>query len=201
MPLLMNSGKCMTCFLVYVCMYHRWARLLSQQTSINVYCLPTKENERPFPLKQLKGCLPFSFSVCRKQLEVAAFCQFRFANSRNMETMTWSYVDGDIRAMKMETQRHMDIETWTWRHQTDDQTRPFTVCLLCKQKLVIFTSVDEETNESHPFANGLNGLNGHSHLRYIQICSILEQSKRFLPYTACLFITIKHIGQQLYFSR
>jgi hypothetical protein len=42
-------------------MNHGWARLLAQQTSINVHCLPTKENERPFSLQQLKGCLPFHF--------------------------------------------------------------------------------------------------------------------------------------------
>jgi hypothetical protein len=37
----------------------------------------------------------------------------------------------------------------------------FTVCSSCKRKFVVFTSVDEETNGSYPFANGLNGLDMH----------------------------------------
>jgi hypothetical protein len=38
---------------------------------------------------------------------------------------------------------------------------PFTVCKLCKRKFVVCPFVDEETNGSYPFANGLNAL---SHL-------------------------------------
>jgi hypothetical protein len=34
----------------------------------------------------------------------------------------------------------------------------FIVCSMCKQKFVIGLCVDEETNGSCPFANGLNGL-------------------------------------------
>jgi hypothetical protein len=40
--------------------YHRWARLLTQQTSMAVYRLPTKENK-----------FPFSFS--KQQTEVCRF--------------------------------------------------------------------------------------------------------------------------------
>ncbi len=36
---------------------------------------------------------------------------------------------------------------------------PFTVCASCKLKFVICPFVDEETNKSYPFANGLSGLN------------------------------------------
>ncbi len=39
---------------------HRWAHLLSQQMSITIYLLPTKENKLPV-------------SVCSKQTEVAVF--------------------------------------------------------------------------------------------------------------------------------
>jgi hypothetical protein len=34
----------------------------------------------------------------------------------------------------------------------------FAVCSLCKQKFVIRPFVEEETNGSFPFTNGLNGL-------------------------------------------
>jgi hypothetical protein len=55
---------------------HRWAGLLTQQTSITVYRLPTKQNKLPFSLsicsKQME-VLPFQFSVCGKQTEVVVF--------------------------------------------------------------------------------------------------------------------------------
>ncbi len=35
---------------------------------------------------------------------------------------------------------------------------PFTVCSACERKFVVCPFVDEETNGSYPFANGLNGL-------------------------------------------
>ncbi len=44
---------------------HRWVRFLTQQTSITVYHLPTKETK-------------LLFSVCSKQTEVCHFC-FPFA--------------------------------------------------------------------------------------------------------------------------
>jgi hypothetical protein len=37
---------------------------------------------------------------------------------------------------------------------------PCTVCSSCTRKFVICPFVDEETNGSYPFANGLNGLYG-----------------------------------------
>ncbi len=42
--------------------FHRWARLLKQQSSIIIYCLLTKENK-----------LLFSVSVCTKQIEAFHF--------------------------------------------------------------------------------------------------------------------------------
>ncbi len=50
-----------------------------------------------------------------------------------------------------------------WRWKTEAQAivlNPFTICSSYKWKFVICTFVDEETNGSYPFANGLNGLNG-----------------------------------------
>ncbi len=35
---------------------------------------------------------------------------------------------------------------------------PFTVCSLCKRRFVVCPFVNEETNGSHSFACGLNGL-------------------------------------------
>jgi hypothetical protein len=74
----------------------------------------------------------------------------------------------------METWRHGDMETWTWTWRIDRDIdmengkqkieaqviflNPFTVCSSCKQKFVICPFVDEETNESCLFTNGLNGL-------------------------------------------
>jgi hypothetical protein len=67
----------------------------------------------------------------------------------------------------METWIHgdMDMETWTWRHQKENGAQaiffnPFTVYSSCKQKFVICPFVDEETNGSYSFVNGLKGLNG-----------------------------------------
>jgi hypothetical protein len=82
----------------------------------------------------------------------------------------------------------MDIETLTWRHgikilgnsevlrKISNGKRkkkaqaiflnPFTVCSSCKRKFVVCPFVDEETNGSFPFADGLNGpRNGLAHLR------------------------------------
>jgi hypothetical protein len=44
---------------------------------------------------------------------------------------------------------------------------PFMVCSSCKRKFVVclfVLFVEEEKNESYPFANGLNGLNELAHL-------------------------------------
>jgi hypothetical protein len=46
----------------------------------------------------------------------------------------------------------------------------FTICLSCKRKFVIFPFVDETTNGSYLFANGLNGLNRLAH-----VCTLLGE--------------------------
>ncbi len=104
----------------------------------------------------------------------------------DMETWTWRHGHGDM-DMKTWTRRHghgdMDMETrtWTWkhghgnretwRHQTEKGKRKprrfslicVTICSPCKRKFVVCLFVNEETNASYPFANGLNGLNGLAH--------------------------------------
>jgi hypothetical protein len=70
-----------------------------------------------------------------------------------METETWRHGDGDM-------------ETWTWRHSDmkrktgnpGDFSNPFNIFSSGKRKIVICPFVDEETNGSYPFANGLNKL-------------------------------------------
>jgi hypothetical protein len=55
---------------------------------------------------------------------------------------------------------HGEIEL---KYQTEngnpcDFLNLFTICSSCKRKFVVCPFVDEETNESYPFANGLNGI-------------------------------------------
>jgi hypothetical protein len=98
-----------------------------------------------------------------------------------METWRWRHGDGDMETRKyrhgeMEAWRNGDIETWRQRQRHEYIKwktgalaiiiNPFTVCSTCKQKLIVFPFVDEETNRSYPFANGLNRLNGLAHLRH-----------------------------------
>jgi hypothetical protein len=75
--------------------YSRWARLLKQQSSITIYCLPTKKNK-----------LPFSVSVGSKQTEVCHFPLLIAANKRQPFSVTSVFVWGIL-----ETWRHGDMET------------------------------------------------------------------------------------------
>ncbi len=55
-------------------LFHRWARLLKQRSSISVHHLPTKEKKTSvfwFHLQQTNGSLLFPFSICSKQMKVA----------------------------------------------------------------------------------------------------------------------------------
>jgi hypothetical protein len=61
--------------------------------------------------------------------------------------------------------RRGDMDTWTWRHQVEKEkrkTRRFSLhCLSFAHRangFIFCPFVDEETNESCPFANKLNGL-------------------------------------------
>jgi hypothetical protein len=88
----------------------------------------------------------------------------------------------------METWRYEGMVNWTWRQGHGDMElkywgtlmlykksnrkrepqaiffNQFTFCSLCKRKLVVCSFVDQETNGSYPFANGLNRLNRLTHL-------------------------------------
>jgi hypothetical protein len=60
-----------------------------------------------FHLQQTNGSLPFPFSICSKQTEVALSISsvFYLWNSGNMGTWTWNHRDGDRK-------------TWRHRHET-----------------------------------------------------------------------------------
>jgi hypothetical protein len=81
--------------------------------SITVDPLPTKENKRPFlcfRVQLTNGILPFPFSICGIQREIAVFnfsisSVFRLQDSGNMETWAWRHGHGD-----METWRHGGME-------------------------------------------------------------------------------------------
>jgi hypothetical protein len=63
----------------------------------------------------------------------------------------------------METWRHVDMKAANEKGKTEARAIflcPFTVCSSSKRKFVVCLFVDEETNGSYPFANGLNRL-GH----------------------------------------
>ncbi len=90
---------------------HRWALLLTQQSSITFYRLPSKETK-----------LLLSVSVCSIQTEVCRSC---FPYAKTNESCRFPlvpfYVCGNRRHghgdMEIETQKHedtnMDMETWT----------------------------------------------------------------------------------------
>ncbi len=102
--------------------------MLKQQSSITIYPLPTKENKfRRFHLQQTNESLPFTFSVCSKQTEVAAFHEFRFL-------YTYVYICCRFK-MKREAQAIF--------------FNLFTVWSSCKGKFVICPFVDEETKGSY----------------------------------------------------
>ncbi len=124
---------------------HRWARLLTQQTSITIYRLPNKENK-----------LSLSIFVCSKQIEV---CRFGFPFAANKLKVLFSisslfciyiYICCSFkRKMKAQVIFH----------------NPFTICSSCKWTFVVCPYVDEEKHESYSiWKNGLNGLNGLAHV-------------------------------------
>jgi hypothetical protein len=88
----------------------------------------------------------------------------------------------------VETRRRRDMEAR--RHQTKTEAQviflnPFTVCSSLKLKFFVCPFVDEETNGSYPFANGLNGLSGLNGLNRLTglahlctYCSTLSPHRR-----------------------
>jgi hypothetical protein len=116
---------------------HRWAHLLSQQMSITIYFLPTKENK-----------LPVSFAANKQKLlffihTATSICLLQTAN----------FIYGYIYIYAAVFRKN--------KRTTEDQAiflNLFSVCSSCKRKLFVCPFVDEETNGTYPFANGLNGL-------------------------------------------
>ncbi len=129
-----------------------------------------------FPLlfaanKQKFAVSAFRLQKLNRSCHFSVSSVFRLRNFRNVETWTWWH--GDMETWRW---RHgdVDMETWTWRHGHGDigtsngKRKPRRFSLIC----VPFAQwvngslsfVDEETNGSNPFADGLNGLNGLAHL-------------------------------------
>jgi hypothetical protein len=110
---------------------------------------------------------------------------------RNMETWrhgdmeTWRHKHETWEHGEMETWRHrhgdMNMETWTWRHGHEDmdmETSNGKRKLRCaKRKFVVNPFVDEKTNGSCPFANGLYRLNGLNGLA--DLCSYVKKQTIF----------------------
>jgi hypothetical protein len=63
---------------------------------------------------------------------------------------------------------------------------PFTVCSTCKRRFVVCSFVDEETNGSYPFRNGLNGL-ARLYLRYITFIQENKEEDAKSP-NMCVFL-------------
>jgi hypothetical protein len=59
---------------------------------------------------------------------------------------------------------------------------PFTVCSSCKRKFVVCPFLNEETDGSYPFSNGLNRLNELNRLNGLaHLCSV----RKFLDLRVC----------------
>ncbi len=132
-------------FMVYY--RYRWARLLKQQSSIGL-SFANQEKQTSvfrFRLQQTNVSLPFPFSVCRKNTEVAIFREFLFPFAecrkrgeihRHGDMVTWWHGDMEMETRSQgdtDTWRHGDMYSWThgdmkhgdmetWRHR-DMETR------------------------------------------------------------------------------
>jgi hypothetical protein len=119
--------------------------VLKQQTSINVYRLPTKENKLPFAENKRK----FALFVFRLYILMYKYTSVYFYFSLYVCRYTYIYCLSNAKR-KTEAQA---IFLYL-----------FTVCSFCKRKFVVCPFFGEETNGSYPFANGPNGINGLAHL-------------------------------------
>ncbi len=168
-------------FFIFIC---------SKQTEVCHFHFPFAANRQKlrFPLVLFSICgIPETWGhghgIIEMETEKHGDIDMRHGNREK-----WRFEHGD-----------MEMETWTLRHwmkywgiwcftitknQTENRKRklaiflnPFTICLPCKQKFVICPFVDEETNGSYPFANGLNRLNGHTHLCLLHFSNPLGRGK------------------------
>jgi hypothetical protein len=64
--------------------------------------------------------------------------------------------------MYIHTYAAVSIDTYyifgKWKTKPGDFPNPFFFCSSCKWKFVVCPFVDDETNETYPFAHGLSGL-------------------------------------------
>jgi hypothetical protein len=75
----------------------------------------------------------------------------------------------------------MDVETSNGKRKAEVQTiflNPFTICSFCR--FVVCPFVDEDTNGSYPFANGLNRLYRLNGLNVLNGLALLLQSLAIL---------------------
>jgi hypothetical protein len=171
-----------------------------QGKQISIFC---------FRLQRTNGSLPFPFSVCRKNKQLMTFPLVPFSVCEIPETWrhghrvmeTWRHIHGDMETWRnrdMETWRHEDMETRSWRHVRQDmkksggKQKPRELSLIHSPiahrangtTYVVFLFVDEETNRSCLFANGLNGL-AHLCLKH---SSTYIFANTFIPFNLLLII-------------
>jgi hypothetical protein len=131
--------------------------------------LPTKENKRAFAetIRGLTSLFLFAEKNGSCRFSLVPFAEFQKRGDMDMDADMESWRHGGMGAWRhggMEAWRHGGMEAW--RHGDIKQKTEaleiflyaFTICSLCEQKFVVCLFVNEETNGSYPFANGLNGL-------------------------------------------
>ncbi len=87
----------------------RWARLLKQQLSITIYCLPTKKTNFHIPFPFAANKQKFAVSIFRLQKTIGS-CRFPlvpFSVSSVFRLRKHGDIHGD-----METWKHADMQTW-----------------------------------------------------------------------------------------
>jgi hypothetical protein len=138
-----HTARCCTSLSIL----HRWASLLTQQTSFTIYRLLTKENKLPF-------------SICRKQWDD---CRFHFTFPSNKRKLPFPISFVFCLYLYIETAAYRFIYVsiiiyicYRFKWKTEVQgifLTLFTICSSCKWKFVFCRFVYEETNRGYPFAN------------------------------------------------
>jgi hypothetical protein len=119
--------------------YHLLFAKQGKQTSVFCFCL-----------YQTNGSLTFRCSICGKQMEVLFSISSVF---RIYSSYIYIYMQ--------RTELCIYSSVSNGKQKTEGQAtflNLFTVCSSCKGKFVVCSFVDEETQGSYPFANGLNEL-------------------------------------------
>ncbi len=152
-------------------LFNRWACLLRQQLLITVYLLLTKETNFcilfPFASNKWK----FAVSILHLQ-QTNGSCRFLFI------------------PFSVKIYKYMYREMASWHHMYNN---PLSISSLCKWKFVVCLFVDKETNQSYPFANGLNRLNRLVHLWIYQSWALemmKQQSNEAMQWSIKCFITL-----------